>query len=175
MKRWLGSMQRLWGMFKALLLVRGCTQKGWRVCLFGRIAIYNRGRLHLGTAVTFLEGLVPVQLRCEKEGVLHIGSRTMFAYGVQISSRNRVEIGSHCMFAPFVSISDFHNEGVGVSKPIIIEDNVWVAHGAVIRPGVRIGEGSVVAAGSVVETDIPKESLAIGNPARAIHLDMVAR
>jgi maltose O-acetyltransferase len=59
--------------------------------------------------------------------------------------------------------------------PITIEDNVWLAHGAIIGPGVRIGQGSIVAAGSVIRRDIPPDSLAIGNPARVLHLDLLDR
>jgi maltose O-acetyltransferase len=59
-----------------------------------------------------------------------------------------------------------------LSKPITLGDDVWVAHGAVIAPGVTIGTGSVVSAGSVVVTDVPPNRLAVGNPARAVPLDV---
>jgi acetyltransferase-like isoleucine patch superfamily enzyme len=62
----------------------------------------------------------------------------------------------------------------GEVRPIVLGDDVWVAHGAIIGPGVTIGEGSVVAAGSVVLSDVPPRSLAIGNPARAVSLDLVS-
>lgn len=52
--------------------------------------------------------------------------------------------------------------------PITIEDNCWIASNVVVCPGVTIGEGSVIGAGSVVVKDIPKNSLAAGNPCRVI-------
>jgi maltose O-acetyltransferase len=52
------------------------------------------------------------------------------------------------------------------SKPVIIEDYVWIAVGALVLPGVRIGRGAVVGAGAVVSRDIPPFSVATGNPAR---------
>ena len=53
-------------------------------------------------------------------------------------------------------------------KPIIIEDNCWIASNATICGGVIIGKGSVIGAGSVVTRSIPESSLAVGNPCRVI-------
>ncbi len=52
--------------------------------------------------------------------------------------------------------------------PITIEDNCWIAGNVTVCPGVTIGEGCVIGAGSVVTRDIPKNSLAVGNPCRVI-------
>jgi maltose O-acetyltransferase len=53
-------------------------------------------------------------------------------------------------------------------KPIVIEDNCWIASNVTICGGVTIGSGSVIGAGSVVTRSIPKNSLAVGNPCRVI-------
>lgn len=55
-----------------------------------------------------------------------------------------------------------------VATPIVIERNVWIAAGATIIGGVTVGENSVVAAGSVVTSDVPPNTLVGGNPARVI-------
>ena len=73
------------------------------------------------------------------------------------------------MFGSLVRVTD---RGQG---PVVIGDDVWIAHGAVIEPGVTIGSGSVVAAGSVVSRDVPPGSLAIGNPARCMSLSLRLR
>lgn len=53
-------------------------------------------------------------------------------------------------------------------EPIVIEKNVWIGSGAIILPGVTIGEGSVVAAGAVVTKNVPRSRLVGEVPARII-------
>ena len=55
-----------------------------------------------------------------------------------------------------------------MAKPITIADDVWIGGGAVLLPGITIGQGSVIAAGSVVTKDIPAGVVAGGNPCRII-------
>ena len=54
------------------------------------------------------------------------------------------------------------------SRPVLIADGVWIGNRVLILPGVSIGAGAAVGAGSVVMTDIPERCLALGNPARVI-------
>lgn len=76
--------------------------------------------------------------------------------------------GIECMI-----ITDSHNyEGEAIpyddtviSKDVIIEDNVWLGNRVIILPGVTIGEGAIIQAGSVVVKDIPKYAIAGGHPA----------
>jgi acetyltransferase-like isoleucine patch superfamily enzyme len=53
-------------------------------------------------------------------------------------------------------------------SPVVIEDNVWLGTRSIVLKGVRIGEGAVIGAGSVVTQDIPPHCLAVGNPARPV-------
>jgi len=55
-----------------------------------------------------------------------------------------------------------------VVRPIEISDNVWIATGAIVLPGVKIGEGAVVAAGAVVTKDVSPWTVVGGNPAKVI-------
>ena len=83
--------------------------------------------------------------------------------------------GDQVMIGPNVSIltsghpvePSRRRSGV-VAKPVVIENNVWIGAGAIILGGVTIGENSVVAAGAVVTRDVPRDTLAGGNPARVI-------
>ena len=60
------------------------------------------------------------------------------------------------------------NEGYEYAYPITIEDDVWLGSGVHIMPGVTIGRGCVIGAGSIVTKDIPPYSLAVGNPCHII-------
>jgi acetyltransferase-like isoleucine patch superfamily enzyme len=86
---------------------------------------------------------------------------------VSVEASRSVRIGERCMFGSMVRIRDAGENG---AAPVVIGADVWLAHGAIVEPGVTIGEGSVVSAGSVVHGDVPPYSLAIGNPAVSVRL-----
>ncbi|AEI48819.1 acyltransferase [Runella slithyformis] len=60
---------------------------------------------------------------------------------------------------------DFHRV---VGKDVFIEDHAWIASRATIMPGVRIGRGAVVAAGSIVTKDVPPMAIVAGSPAKVV-------
>ena len=55
-------------------------------------------------------------------------------------------------------------------KPVIIGNDVWIATRAIILPGVHVGNGAIIAAGSVVTRDVPDYSIVGGNPAKVIKM-----
>jgi maltose O-acetyltransferase len=90
-----------------------------------------------------------------------------------------VHIGRDVMMGPRCTlIAGNHNfastelpmnrQGLAPEQPIVIEDDVWLGAAVVVVPGVRIGRGSVIGAGSVVAKDVPPWSIAVGNPARVV-------
>jgi acetyltransferase-like isoleucine patch superfamily enzyme len=94
---------------------------------------------------------------------------------VRISAAKSIRIGNNCMFAANVIISDSDWHGIynrirpfRCTKPVTIENNVWLGERVIVNKGVAIGENSVVGAGSVVTKNIPPNSVAAGNPARVI-------
>lgn len=64
--------------------------------------------------------------------------------------------------------SFFHNSAPSTVQPVEIGNDVWIGHGAFIRPGIRIGDGAIVAAHAVVTKDVPPYSIVAGNPARIV-------
>jgi acetyltransferase-like isoleucine patch superfamily enzyme len=151
------------GLVRARWLFRGC-ETGERLYAASRVLVRADGRIALGDRLQFWMGTIPQELVCERGASLTVGADTMFNYAVSLRATARIAIGARCMFGSHVCVHDA--EGA----PIEIGDDVWVAHGAVIEPGLRVGTGSVVSAGSVVTADVPDFSLAVGNPARCVPL-----
>jgi maltose O-acetyltransferase len=93
-------------------------------------------------------------------------------FGVHIDGRGGVEIGRDTALTPHVMVvTSWHHpddEMADVYQPVRIGDHVLVNARAMILPGVEIGEGALVAAGSVVSKDVEPWTIVGGNPARPI-------
>jgi len=119
------------------------------------------------------------RLIVKSQATLKIGNNTRI-HGSCIHCYKSISIGDNVLIAANCQI--FENNGhdlsfeniknrintKGKTKPIIIENNVWLGTGVVVLPGVVIGEGSVISANSLVSVDIPAFSLAGGNPIKII-------
>jgi acetoacetyl-CoA synthase len=151
----------------ARFLLRG-TRRGARVRCYGGLLVPRREGVEIGSRAVFLGGSIPTELRCEAGGKLVIGPQSIFNYGVSIVARRDVRIGARCMIASLVHIRDDDGRR---TAPVIIGDDVWIAHGAIIEPGSIIGEGAVVATMAVVSGNVPPRTLATGNPAQCFPLD----
>jgi len=97
--------------------------------------------------------------------------------GVTILAQGGVTIGEYTMIAPGVTIvsvnHDYAKSGreawdKQIKKPVTIGRDVWLATGATVLAGVTVGDGAVVAAGSVVTKDVPPHTVVAGVPARVI-------
>ncbi len=159
------------GALRAHFLFRG-AELGQRVNTTGWVRVVAHGHISIGDHVQFSGGMIPSHVVCRPGGDLVIGAHTGFNYGVDIDCTQSIRIGQRCLFGSMVCLSDSE---MGRTGPIVIEDNVWIAHGAIVEPGVRIGAGSVVSAGSVVTADVPPDSLALGNPAESFPLGRNSR
>jgi acetyltransferase-like isoleucine patch superfamily enzyme len=114
------------------------------------------------------------ELATDENAVLEIGESTFINAGTSISACRHVRIGSECEIGPGVLImdSDFHLAGNLArrppSSPVWIGDKVWIGAHAIVLKGVTIGDAAVVAAGSVVTSDVPARTVVAGVPARVI-------
>jgi maltose O-acetyltransferase len=164
------KFQRAMGVLRAKVIFRNVT-KGAYTNATGHVDVVAEGRITLGDQVQFFGGMIPSRFVCQRGGELFIDSFTGFNYGVSVECARSIRIGKRCMFGSMVVLRDAARGKVG---EVIIEDDVWVAHGAIIEPGVRVSAGSVISAGSVVVADVPPNSLALGNPARSVGLALVS-
>ena len=121
----------------------------------------------------------PVNISCwtskQQAGEILIGHRCLISPGTTITSAESISIGNDCMIAAncYISDSDWHGlynriRPFRCTAPISLANNVWVGYGSIIQKGIRIGENSVIAAGSVVTTNVPANSVYGGNPAKLI-------
>jgi maltose O-acetyltransferase len=126
--------------------------------------------------VQLVSNVARIELGAGPDGFLEIGERTLVNYGCSIAAMKRVTIGERCLIGPHCMIIDsaFHDVDPErrldppVGDPITIGENVWLGARVIVLPGVTIGNDSVVGIGSIVTSDIPARSLAVGVPARVI-------
>ncbi len=107
------------------------------------------------------------------------GSNLHVSAGAVLYGRGGLTIGNDVMIGHYATIyTSQHHWGLGpeipmirqghVSAPVVIGDDVWIGAHAVVLPGVRIGRGTVVAAGAVVNRDTAPYSIVAGVPARVV-------
>lgn len=109
---------------------------------------------------------------CDFGRNIRVGNNFHADYNCTMLDIGGITIGDNCLIGPDVGLytagHQLEPEGrtdEGYAAPIEIEDDVWIGGHCTILPGVTIGHGSVIAAGSVVICDIPPMTLAAGNPA----------
>jgi len=148
-----------------------------------RINFFNRLRWRVlrygGAAVARSQIWAPIDVR--PFGCLHnlkIGEGTFINVGFRCGAPDGVEvvIGKNCAIGPRVSIETVNHNVLwteaekwgGRPRSVVIGDRVWIGSGAIILPGVIIGNDSVIAAGSVVNKSFPEKSIVGGVPAKLI-------
>lgn len=116
------------------------------------------------------------EYNCDYGFNIHTHGLTVINYNCVILDTSPVNLGAGVFLAPGVCLAcaghaldpEQRAQGVGTSKPITLEDGVWIGANAVVCGGVTIGQDSVIGAGSVVTRDIPAGVVAAGVPCRVI-------
>ncbi|MDG5471370.1 DapH/DapD/GlmU-related protein [Jeotgalibacillus sp. ET6] len=99
--------------------------------------------------------------------------------GIDAELSSDIYIGSNVMMGPecriYTQNHSFQNknipmymQGFSTVKPVHIDDDVWIGSRVIILPGVKVGKGSIIGAGSVVTKDVPEYSVVAGNPAKVV-------
>jgi maltose O-acetyltransferase len=135
-----------------------------------RDALLRRMLTHVGEGV-----VVRAPFRCEF-GLVSIGDDTFVNFDAVMLDVVPITIGANCQIATRVQLltadhpidPEARRRGWESGKPNELADNVWLGGGAIVCPGVTIGEDTVVAAGAVVAADLPAGVVAGGVPARVI-------
>jgi maltose O-acetyltransferase len=126
---------------------------------------------HVGEGV-----VIKPPMRCDYGGRISIGAGTFVNYDCVFLDAAPITIGAHGQIAPRVQIvtathpvdPEARRLGWEYAEPVVIGANVWLGAGAIVCPGVTIGDDTVVGVGAVVTRDLPRAVVALGTPARAV-------
>ncbi len=129
--------------------------------------------------IAWLAPMYQLRVAAHRKCGVKIGKGVFIGANVMIDSEHPdyveiedwVAIGPGAMLMAHGGASKFHQmRGVFYEPPkkIIVEKGAWIAAGAIILPGVRVGRGAIVAAGAVVSRDVPQMTMVAGNPARPV-------
>ena len=144
--------------------------------------VQGKGRIVVGDSVKIYGRIaIAFAVRYSESPTLEIGDRSSIGHESSFVIAKRIVIGKDCLIANEVIIFDapghptsalLRREGGAAPpeavKPVTLCDNVWIGQRGIIFPGVTIGEGAVVSAGSVVMSDVAPYTIVAGNPARRI-------
>ena len=153
-------------------MLRACTRVDAGARVRGRVILSNRGSMHIGKDFTVHGYFLPVEMNTGPHAKITIGVGVYVNFGTVISAMEAITIGDFVRIGQHSIIADSEWMGdvthPGDVSPIEIGNRVWLAARVTLRPGVRIGDGSVVMSGSIVESDITAGVIAGGIPARVI-------
>lgn len=144
------------------------------ISIGSNVLLNSRNRGYFGALYS------PVKLFVDNEkALIKIGNNTRI-HGSCIHAYRSIEVGNNCLIAANTIIVDSDGHEIFPSQiskrlitkkegiPVVIEDNVWIGLNCVILKGVRIGEGSIIGAGSIVRESVPSFSVVMGNPAGVV-------
>ena len=141
---------RLFGLVKSFFLRLQGAKVGKRVVFYPGIKINPASRIEIGDDVDFAWGVIVTT-----RGGVKIGARTLIGYNTHILTSNHVIPNGR---EPIFKAGHEY-------KKVEIGKDVWIGANCIILPGVTIGEGAVVGAGSIVTKDVPSFVIVAGNPA----------
>ena len=107
---------------------------------------------------------------------VHFGNNVYANFGLTMVDDTHIYVGDCTMFGPSVVVAtaghpispELREKAYQYNMPVHIGKNCWIGAGALIMPGVTIGDNTVIGAGSVVTKDIPANVVAVGNPCKVM-------
>jgi acetyltransferase-like isoleucine patch superfamily enzyme len=168
-------------LFRYPVLRTRCASVGRRLRMERIPDISGGARVFIGDDVNLSGALVVAGGRIFPNPELRIGNRTFIGARCLFSVARSIEIGDDVLIAGGCSISDYSGHpldpdqriaGVQVDpedvRPVRIGNKAWLGRGAIVLPGVTIGEGAVIGAAAVVTKDVPPGHICVGNPGRLL-------
>jgi acetyltransferase-like isoleucine patch superfamily enzyme len=169
-----GQLSRIGPALNARRRLRKATSIGRRVTLHGKPQVINEGTMTFGDRVRLNSTVATLELVALPGGHLEIGDNVFINYGSSLVASTHVKVGNDSLIGTHVMVmdTDFHRIEDKVydtsGKPVVLEERVWLGNRSIVLKGVTIGHDSVVAAGSVVTSDVPPRSIVAGVPAKVV-------
>lgn len=141
-----------------------------------RLLVDNGGTLRYDGSITIGYGS---DIEVFSNAILSFGGGGATNIGATIICGERIEIGKNTMLGRHITIRDnngshyMNRKGYKNTRPVIIGDKVWLTEQCTIMPGVRIGDGAIIGALSLVIRNVPPNTLASGHPAEIIDEDIL--
>jgi acetyltransferase-like isoleucine patch superfamily enzyme len=184
---WYGREIADWGMRSLIAtpaFLSQCATHGERISADQIPYITGPVRVELGSDIR-ISGLIVISPSTHRATppLLKIGNGCFIGHHANFSIGNRIVVGNYVSIGSGSFISDTEGHvrteaadrpawetpaGEGDTAEVVIEDHVWIARDCMILKGVRIGARSILGSGSVVRSDIPPDSVVMGNPARVV-------
>ena len=130
-----------------------------------RVESFGHGAIRLGNSV-----YVGDDCLLSAAAGIEVGDRVLLAHGVHVIDNNSHPLDAATRAADYIAILRGKPRPAIESAVVKINSDAWIGFGAIILKGVTIGEGAVIAAGSVVTADVPAHVVAAGNPARVVKI-----
>ena len=120
------------------------------------------------------EAVIEPPFHCDYGFHISVGERFYANVGCVFLDCAPISIGDGVLLGPAVQLyaathpldAETRRRGLEYALPISIGDDVWIGGGALVLPGVAVGDRGVIGAGSVVAKDVPADTVVVGNPAR---------
>jgi maltose O-acetyltransferase len=129
----------------------GFKKFGEKSIIYWPVKIHGKGEVSVGDYCS-----INAFVHIWGSGGVNIGDRVMIASHAVITSLTHDYLQESMRFSPVIK------------KKVCIDDDVWIGSGAIIMPGVHVGKGAVIGAGSVVTKDVPSQAIVLGAPARIV-------
>lgn len=185
MKRWLahllmpaartadaaGPLRRLWAWTRLKIAIPGLSED---CVVLGPVELHGNRRITTGRELYLYRDLY---FETKGRGEIWIGDRVVMSRGVHLVAFASIRIGAGTMIGEYTSIRDANHryrdnrqlrDADHEAQPVTIGNEVWIGRGAIVLPGVEIGDRAVVGANAVVTRNVAAGSVVAGAPARPI-------
>ncbi|MDP3518332.1 MAG: acyltransferase [Pseudohongiella sp.] len=166
-----GGLSRLWAWTRLKIVIPELSED---CVVLGSIEIHGSRRIKTGRGLYLYRDLY---FETVGHGEIEIGDRVVMSRGVHLVAFAGIRIGAGTMIGEYASIRDANHQYRNTSdlrdaphdaRPVSIGSNVWIGRGAIVLPGVHVGDRAVIGANAVVTRDVAPGAVVAGVPARPL-------